>query len=142
VRQTALHIRQAVVYDDSHGFPTGLGQIIIKNEDEAWRTYRTLSNFLQPTVPSRRANKAFRSSINQRMGRTELSCNSGPYQRSYKAHRWSYKKPSSHDTNRLRVRAVNSASISGQHHRAPITNLARVSIHRPYILSVIVLIPS
>lgn len=40
VRQTALHIRQAVVYDDSHGFPTGLGQIIIKNEDEAWRTYR------------------------------------------------------------------------------------------------------
>jgi hypothetical protein len=40
VRQTALHIRQAVVYDDSHGFPTGLGQIIVKNEDEAWRTYR------------------------------------------------------------------------------------------------------
>ncbi|KAJ5228940.1 hypothetical protein N7489_009648 [Penicillium chrysogenum] len=43
VRQTALHIRQAVVYDDSHGFPTGLGQIIIKNEDEAWRTYHRLS---------------------------------------------------------------------------------------------------
>lgn len=41
MRQTALHIRQAVVYDDSHGFPTGLGQIIVKNEDEAWRTYRT-----------------------------------------------------------------------------------------------------
>jgi hypothetical protein len=40
VRQTALHIRQAVVYDDQHGFPTGLGQIIVKNEDEAWRTYR------------------------------------------------------------------------------------------------------
>ncbi|EIT80055.1 hypothetical protein AO1008_08218 [Aspergillus oryzae 100-8] len=30
----------AVVYDDHHGFPTGLGQIIVKNEDEAWRTYR------------------------------------------------------------------------------------------------------
>ncbi|KAJ5143569.1 uncharacterized protein N7515_002356 [Penicillium bovifimosum] len=43
VRQTALHIRQAVVYDDSHGFPTGLGQIIVKNEDEAWRTYHRLS---------------------------------------------------------------------------------------------------
>ncbi|KAJ5245856.1 Nucleotide-binding alpha-beta plait [Penicillium chermesinum] len=43
VRQTAQHIRQAVVYDDSHGFPTGLGQIIIKNEDEAWRTYHRLS---------------------------------------------------------------------------------------------------
>ncbi|KAL4956705.1 hypothetical protein BDW69DRAFT_73734 [Aspergillus filifer] len=43
VRQTALHIRQAVVYDDHHGFPTGLGQIIVKNEDEAWRTYRRLS---------------------------------------------------------------------------------------------------
>jgi hypothetical protein len=41
VRQTALHIRQAVVYDDHHGFPTGLGQIIVKNEEEAWRTYRT-----------------------------------------------------------------------------------------------------
>lgn len=40
VRQTALHIRQAVVYDDHHGFPTGLGQIIVKEEDEAWRTYR------------------------------------------------------------------------------------------------------
>ncbi|KAF3394269.1 hypothetical protein F1880_004918 [Penicillium rolfsii] len=43
VRQTALHIRQAVVYDDSYGFPTGLGQIIVKNEDEAWRTYHRLS---------------------------------------------------------------------------------------------------
>ncbi|KAJ5601160.1 Nucleotide-binding alpha-beta plait [Penicillium lagena] len=43
VRQTALHIRQAVVYDDSHGVPTGLGQIIVKNEDEAWRTYHRLS---------------------------------------------------------------------------------------------------
>ncbi|KAJ5219394.1 Nucleotide-binding alpha-beta plait [Penicillium cinerascens] len=43
VRQTALHIRQAVVYDDNHGFPTGLGQIIVKNEDEAWRTYHRLS---------------------------------------------------------------------------------------------------
>ncbi|EPS28086.1 hypothetical protein PDE_03032 [Penicillium oxalicum 114-2] len=43
VRQTALHIRQAVVYDDSQGVPTGLGQIIIKNEDEAWRTYHRLS---------------------------------------------------------------------------------------------------
>ncbi|KNG79920.1 RNA binding protein, partial [Aspergillus nomiae NRRL 13137] len=43
VRQTALHIRQAVVYDDHHGFPTGLGQIIVKNEDEAWRTYHRLS---------------------------------------------------------------------------------------------------
>ncbi|GAD92574.1 RNA binding protein [Paecilomyces variotii No. 5] len=43
VRQTALHIRQAVVYDDQHGFPTGLGQIIVKNEDEAWRTYRVLN---------------------------------------------------------------------------------------------------
>ncbi|KAL3481181.1 hypothetical protein BJX99DRAFT_180091 [Aspergillus californicus] len=43
VRQTALHIRQAVVYDDPHGFPTGLGQIIVKNEDEAWRTYHRLS---------------------------------------------------------------------------------------------------
>ncbi|KAJ6180034.1 hypothetical protein N7519_010495 [Penicillium mononematosum] len=43
VRQTALHIRQAVVYDDSHGFPTGLGQIIVKNEEEAWRTYHRLS---------------------------------------------------------------------------------------------------
>ncbi|KKK18004.1 hypothetical protein AOCH_006406 [Aspergillus ochraceoroseus] len=41
VRQTALHIRQAVVYDDHHGFPTGLGQIIVKNEDEAWRTYQS-----------------------------------------------------------------------------------------------------
>ncbi|EKV05317.1 RNA binding protein [Penicillium digitatum PHI26] len=40
VRQTALHIRQAVVYDDNHGTPTGIGQIIVKNEDEAWRTYR------------------------------------------------------------------------------------------------------
>ena len=44
VRQTALHIRQAVVYDDQHGFPTGLGQIIVKNEDEAWRTYRASWN--------------------------------------------------------------------------------------------------
>ncbi|PWY86966.1 hypothetical protein BO70DRAFT_261525, partial [Aspergillus heteromorphus CBS 117.55] len=43
VRQSALHIRQAVVYDDQHGFPTGLGQIIVKNEDEAWRTYHKLS---------------------------------------------------------------------------------------------------
>ncbi|KAL2863934.1 RNA-binding protein [Aspergillus lucknowensis] len=43
VRQTASHIRQAVVYDDNHGFPTGLGQIIVKNEDEAWRTYDRLS---------------------------------------------------------------------------------------------------
>ncbi|KAL2813619.1 hypothetical protein BDW59DRAFT_176691 [Aspergillus cavernicola] len=43
VRQTALHIRQAVVYDDPHGFPTGLGQIIVKNEEEAWRTYHRLS---------------------------------------------------------------------------------------------------
>ncbi|EEH11196.1 RNA binding protein [Histoplasma capsulatum G186AR] len=43
VRQTALHIRQAVVYDDCHGHPTGLGQIIVKNEDEAWRTYNRLS---------------------------------------------------------------------------------------------------
>ncbi|KGO76253.1 Nucleotide-binding, alpha-beta plait [Penicillium italicum] len=43
VRQTAMHIRQAVVYDDSHGFPTGLGQIIVKNEEEAWRTYHRLS---------------------------------------------------------------------------------------------------
>ncbi|ODH19977.1 hypothetical protein ACO22_06028 [Paracoccidioides brasiliensis] len=43
VRQTALHIRQAVVYDDCNGHPTGLGQIIIKNEDEAWRTYHRLS---------------------------------------------------------------------------------------------------
>ncbi|RHZ66018.1 hypothetical protein CDV55_104019 [Aspergillus turcosus] len=43
VRQTALHIRQAVVYDDQHGFPTGLGQIIVKNEEEAWRTYHRLS---------------------------------------------------------------------------------------------------
>ncbi|PYH50009.1 uncharacterized protein BP01DRAFT_378618 [Aspergillus saccharolyticus JOP 1030-1] len=43
VRQTALHIRQAIVYDDQHGFPTGLGQIIVKNEDEAWRTYQRLS---------------------------------------------------------------------------------------------------
>ncbi|KAL3454757.1 hypothetical protein BJX65DRAFT_7865 [Aspergillus insuetus] len=43
VRQTALHIRQAVVYDDHHGFPTGLGQIIVKNEEEAWRTYHRLS---------------------------------------------------------------------------------------------------
>ncbi|RAO69403.1 uncharacterized protein BHQ10_005415 [Talaromyces amestolkiae] len=40
---TALHIRQAVVYDDQHGYPTGLGQIIVKNEEEAWRTYRKLS---------------------------------------------------------------------------------------------------
>ncbi|KAE8338667.1 hypothetical protein BDV24DRAFT_153440 [Aspergillus arachidicola] len=47
VRQTALHIRQAVVYDDHHGFPTGLGQIIVKNEDEAWRTYPGTS----PTYP-------------------------------------------------------------------------------------------
>lgn len=38
VRQTALHIRQAVVYDDQNG-PTGLGQIIVKNKDEAFRTY-------------------------------------------------------------------------------------------------------
>ncbi|KAK2765414.1 hypothetical protein FQN54_008262 [Arachnomyces sp. PD_36] len=43
VRQTAHHIRQAVVYDDCHGRPTGLGQIIVKNEDEAWRTYYRLS---------------------------------------------------------------------------------------------------
>ncbi|KAL1998366.1 hypothetical protein VTN02DRAFT_6331 [Thermoascus thermophilus] len=43
VRQTALHIRQAVVYDDQHGFPTGLGQIIVKNEEEAWRTFQRLS---------------------------------------------------------------------------------------------------
>ncbi|KAI2083963.1 hypothetical protein LOZ36_005254 [Ophidiomyces ophidiicola] len=43
VRQTALHIRQSVVYDDPHGNPTGLGQIIIKNHDEAWRTYDRLS---------------------------------------------------------------------------------------------------
>ncbi|PGH23270.1 hypothetical protein AJ80_02686 [Polytolypa hystricis UAMH7299] len=43
VRQTALHIRQAVVYDDCHGHPTGLGQIIVKNEEEAWRTYNRLA---------------------------------------------------------------------------------------------------
>ncbi|KAL2007949.1 hypothetical protein VTN00DRAFT_7931 [Thermoascus crustaceus] len=43
VRQTALHIRQAVVYDDQNGFPTGLGQIIVKNEEEAWRTFQRLS---------------------------------------------------------------------------------------------------
>ncbi|KAL1970475.1 hypothetical protein VTN77DRAFT_4119 [Rasamsonia byssochlamydoides] len=43
IRQSALHIRQAVVYDDQQGYPTGLGQIIVKNEDEAWRTYQRLS---------------------------------------------------------------------------------------------------
>lgn len=43
VRQTAQHIRQAVVYDDPHGYPTGIGQIIVKNEDEAWRTFRGFS---------------------------------------------------------------------------------------------------
>jgi RNA recognition motif-containing protein len=43
IRQTASHVRQAVVYDDRHGCSTGLGQIIVKNEDEAWRTYRRLS---------------------------------------------------------------------------------------------------
>lgn len=43
VRQSALHIRQAVVYDDQHGYPTGIGQIIVKNEDEAWRTYGPLT---------------------------------------------------------------------------------------------------
>ncbi|KAL1971736.1 hypothetical protein VTN31DRAFT_1824 [Thermomyces dupontii] len=43
IRQSALHIRQAVVYDDAHGCPTGLGQIIVKNADEAWRTFRRLS---------------------------------------------------------------------------------------------------
>ncbi|KAL2849835.1 hypothetical protein BJY01DRAFT_210368 [Aspergillus pseudoustus] len=29
-----------VVYDDPHGFPTVLVQIIVKNEDDAWRTFR------------------------------------------------------------------------------------------------------
>ncbi|QKX53290.1 uncharacterized protein TRUGW13939_00368, partial [Talaromyces rugulosus] len=43
VRQTAMHIRQAVVYDDPNGYPTGIGQIIVKNEDEAWRTFRKLA---------------------------------------------------------------------------------------------------
>jgi len=43
IRQTASHVRQAVVYDDRHGCSTGLGQIIVRNEDEAWRTYRRLS---------------------------------------------------------------------------------------------------
>ncbi|KAL1956306.1 hypothetical protein VTO42DRAFT_7389 [Malbranchea cinnamomea] len=60
IRQTALHIRQAVVYDDCHGHPTGIGQIIIKNEDEAWRTYNRLStngwNGLSLTVTLSRAN--------------------------------------------------------------------------------------
>lgn len=50
MRQTALHIRQAVVYDDSHGVPTGLGQIIVKNEDEAWRTYRAWFPHLLPEL--------------------------------------------------------------------------------------------
>ena len=31
------------MYDDYHGFPTGLGQIIVKNEEEAWRTYRAFT---------------------------------------------------------------------------------------------------
>lgn len=39
VRQTAVHIKQAVVYEDKKGIPTGLGQIIIKDQVEAWRTY-------------------------------------------------------------------------------------------------------
>lgn len=52
MRQTALHIRQAVVYDDHHGFPTGLGQIIVKNEDEAWRTYRACPRHLPQKQPT------------------------------------------------------------------------------------------
>ncbi|OKL59599.1 hypothetical protein UA08_05087 [Talaromyces atroroseus] len=39
-----LYLQGAVVYDDEHGYPTGLGQIIVKNEDEAWRTFRKLSS--------------------------------------------------------------------------------------------------
>ncbi|RMJ21722.1 hypothetical protein PHISP_07404, partial [Aspergillus sp. HF37] len=57
VRQTALHIRQAVVYDDQHGFPTGLGQIIVKHEEAAWRTFRaqTLRKRLGRPEPGRDA---------------------------------------------------------------------------------------
>ncbi|KAL3462693.1 hypothetical protein BJX64DRAFT_137680 [Aspergillus heterothallicus] len=42
ISQTALHIRHAIVYHDQDGSHTGLGQIIIKNEAEAWRTFHKL----------------------------------------------------------------------------------------------------
>lgn len=45
-----MHIRQAVVYDDHHGFPTGLGQIIVKHEEAAWRTFRAYQSPPQPNV--------------------------------------------------------------------------------------------
>ncbi|EEA21316.1 RNA binding protein [Talaromyces marneffei ATCC 18224] len=73
VRQTALHIRQAVVYDDQHGYPTGLGQIIVKNEDEAWRTYHR---------------KAFYNG----MGWPPLNRDFGQSKFSYETNSWSYEK--------------------------------------------------
>lgn len=100
------------------------------------------SSFLSRLFSSRIANEAFRSSINQRVGRPELGCNVGAYQRSHKTHRRSYKKPSSYGPHQLRVWAVNSASISGQHYHAPITHLAGVSIHRLYKVSAVALISS
>jgi hypothetical protein len=39
IRRTASQIRQSVVYDDHHGFPTGLGQIVIKDKVEALNTF-------------------------------------------------------------------------------------------------------
>ncbi|KAL3492033.1 hypothetical protein BJX62DRAFT_236668 [Aspergillus germanicus] len=43
IRRTASQIRKSVVYDDHHGFPTGLGQIVINDKVEALNTFERLS---------------------------------------------------------------------------------------------------
>ncbi|KAJ5502869.1 Nucleotide-binding alpha-beta plait [Penicillium fimorum] len=106
VRQTALHIRQAVVYDDSHGFPTGLGQIIVKNEDEAWRTYR-------------------RSTFNQRMGRPKSGRHTLANKYAHQAHCRAYQK-SINGTYRLHRWSLHTSISTWKHGNAPVTRLARI----------------
>lgn len=131
MRQTALHIRQAVVYDDNQGFPTGVGQIIIKSEDEAWRTYRLCSIF-NPQSPI--SDRMYSSAINQWMGGPELGRNTGTHQHPDKAYCWAYEKPTGNDAE-IRLRSLYASMLSRKHVYATIADLARVSIHsNPYSL--------
>jgi hypothetical protein len=127
VRQTALHIRQAVVYDDSHGFPTGLGQIIVKNEDEAWRTYRKYqAAHLYPT-PSH----FNRPPVNKRLGRPKPSRHTLANKHTYQTYRRPNQKPPSNGI-RLYLRPLDAASRTRKHGNPFIPRLPRVSLP-PYL---------
>lgn len=128
MRQTALHIRQAVVYDDSHGFPTGLGQIIVKNEDEAWRTYRKYqASQIHPTTPSHTT----RSPLNNRLGRPKPSRHTLANKHSNQTHRRPNKKPPSNGI-RLYLRSLNASPRTRKHGNPSIPRLARVSPPTPF----------